>query len=368
MNNGQKLCAVVKADAYGLGSKTVCDFLNSMVDYFAVSSAEEFFEINKIVSKPILILDPIYNEGNLKRLISAGAEFSISNNESFDKLKEIVIETEQTAKVHIALNTGMNRFGFKDEKSIKSILSKIKKSQKICILGVFSHYFEAKTEKYANFQYDKFLSFKSIFDNICDEKIIFHLASSDGLMFKNGFDMVRTGMIMFNDKSYQTITLKSKIIEIQNLNVGETAGYSACFVAKRKTKLAVVSIGYADGVFRNISGKGFVLVNGSYAKIVAVCMDSILIDITNIDAKIFDDVVLIGKSGNNHIYICDVAKWCDTIGYDVLVKISKRVERQYFFEGKNYANHNRKISCKEANRCWCFNHKTDSCESKRINF
>ena len=99
--------------------------------------------------------------------------------------------------------------------------------------------------------------------------------------------------------------------------------------ATQKTKLAAVQIGYADGLFRNIYKNGYVLINDCYAKIVAVCMDSMMVDVTGIKCKIGDQAVLIGKSKTKQIFICDVAGWCDTIGYEIIAKLSSRIKRKY---------------------------------------
>ncbi|MBQ4541516.1 MAG: alanine racemase [Clostridia bacterium] len=327
LKHNQRLCIVAKANCYGLGAKEVCKKLNKFADYFAVSSAKEFYEIRKVVDRPIVILDPVYK--GLKRLIKSGAEITISNFESLSVLLEEIEFLNEIVKVHIAINTGMNRFGFKTKTDIFDAITILKKSQKITIIGVFSHYYDVNNEKFANLQYGKFLKIKKF----CEEKFglnsIYHLANSDGITLKNGFDMVRAGMVLYTDKSYQTITLKSKILDIQNLSKNETAGYSAVFVAKEQKRLAIVGIGYGDGIMRNIVKNGYVLINGKYAKIVAICMDTMLVDITKIDAKICDDVVLIGRSKNKQIFICDMASWCDTIDYEIIVRLSNRIERNY---------------------------------------
>ncbi len=327
LKHNQKLCVVAKANCYGFGAKEVCKNLNNFADYFAVSSAKEFYDIRKIVSKPIVILDPVYN--GLKGLIKSGAEITISNFESLSVLLKEVKFLNEIVKVHIAINTGMNRFGFKTKREIFEALTNIKKSQKIVISGVFSHYFGANNEKYANFQFDKFLKVKKFCLENFALNCIYHLANSDGIIYKNGFDMVRAGMVLYTDKSYQTITLKSRILDIQNLEKNETAGYSAVFVASEKKRLAIVGIGYGDGIMRNIVKNGYVLINGKYAKIVAICMDTMLVDITKIDTKICDEVVLIGRSKNKQIFICDMATWCDTIDYEIIVRLSNRIERKY---------------------------------------
>ncbi len=345
LNFGQKICAIVKADAYGFGAKKTCKLLNDKVDYFAVSSPSEFFEIQKISTKPILILDPVIDKKILSKLIKFGVELTISNFESLQAVIDVSENFDGKVKIHLAYNTGMNRFGFKTKTAVKSAIDKIEKTQNIEICGVFSHYFYANNEKFANIQYNSFFDLQQYLKSFLCPKTIFHIANSDGLLYKNGFDMVRVGMGLYTDKVYSTIKLKSKIIDIQIAKKGEIAGYNAIFKATRKSKLAVVAIGYGDGIFRSIAGKGYVLINGEFAKIVAVCMDSILVDITGINAKINDDVILIGKSGSKQIFICDLAKWCDTIDYEIIVRLSSRVRRKYIEE--NYASHNRKIQSKE---------------------
>ena len=129
---------------------------------------------------------------------------------------------------------------------------------------------------------------------------------------------------------------------MQNLKPNQTAGYGLGFVAKSQTKIAVVSIGYADGIFRSISGKGYVLVNGEFAKILSVCMDSIIIDVTGMDVKLCDTVTIFGTNGTNQIFVCDIASWCDTIEYEIIARLSKRIKRVYI-GGNINANNNREI-------------------------
>ena len=323
----QKLCVVAKANCYGLGARRICEMFNDYADYFAVSSAKEFFEIKMFVTKPIIILDPVYND--VKKLIKAGAELVISNKFSLEKILKEVASVKEKAKVHIAINTGMNRFGFNSKNEIVEVVDIIKKSQKIIISGVFSHYFDAKTQEFANLQYKKFFNVKNFCVSKLDLNVVYHLAGSDGILYKNDFDMVRAGMLLYTDKSYQTITLKSNILELQTLRKNDTAGYGGIFRAEHNTKLAIVGIGYGDGIIRNIVKKGYVLINNCFAKIVAICMDTMLVDVTNIDVKIYDEVVLIGKQKDKQIFICDMSNWCDTIDYEIIVRLSDRIERRY---------------------------------------
>lgn len=323
------MCVVVKANAYGLGAKKICKTLNVFADYFAVSSKNEFFEIKNLTTKPILLLDPIYE--NITKLVSFGCEICVSNLTQFELIKVEANKNKSIVyKIHIKINSGMNRFGFNKIDDIIKVIEECQKTQNIFIRGVFSHYFNAKSDKYAEKQLSIFEDVKNkILNKFNLNKTIFHISNSDGLEKFAAFDMVRVGMRIYDDYFHETVKLKSKVVEIQELDVGESAGYSRCFIAENKTRIAVVAIGYADGIMRRIAGRGFVLVNDQFCKILAVCMDSIIIDVTCVNAKLYDDVVLIGKDKQNKIFICDVASWCDTIPYEIITRIGCRVKRRY---------------------------------------
>ena len=329
LNNNQKLCFIAKANCYGLGDKNICKFIDKEVDYFAVSCESEFLRIKNHVTKPIIILNPIYK--NITKLARIGAELCCSNYENFLKvLSHAKHNKDIVFKIHIAVNTGMNRLGFCDDKEIFEIIKTSRKTQNISIIGVFSHYYASNNKNIAEMQFFKFAQLKQKIDNYFkDNKLIFHLASSYGVISKNGFDMVRVGFLAYDDSVFSTIKLSAKIIDFQVLQIGECAGYDGVFMANQKTKLATVQIGYADGLFRNIYKNGYVLINDCYAKIIAVCMDSMMVDVTGIRCKIGDQAVLIGKSKTKQIFICDVAGWCDTIGYEIIAKLSSRIKRKY---------------------------------------
>ena len=329
LKENQKLCVVVKADAYGLGAKKICKTLSPVVDYFAVSSVKEFFEIMSLTKKPILILDPIYE--NITKVARFGCEFCVSNLVQFEQvLKESKRNKKVAYKIHIKINSGMNRFGFNSLDDIMKVLELSSKTQNIFVSGVFSHFFDAKSPEFA----EKQLKFVSNIKDIITKKYyskrtIFHISNSDGLDDFCEFGMARVGMKIYDDTHFETLKWKSKVVEIQTLKRGETTGYSRCFVAKKTTKIAVVQVGYADGIMRRIAGRGFVLIHDNFCKILAVCMDSIMVDITGLDACLYDDVILLGRDKENQIFICDIALWCDTIGYEIITRISQRVKRKY---------------------------------------
>ena len=342
LGENKKICAVVKADCYGLGVGKICKEIDSLVDYFAVSCESEFFEIKSLVTRPVLILDPIYK--NITKLAKINCEFCVSNLHQFKNILKLSKQNKNIKfKLHLKINTGMNRFGFSDLNEIEKIFKYVQKTQNISIIGVFSHFYMGNNKEIAEMQLSKFEDIKFFLSQKFDiSKIIFHISNTDGFDFGKNLDMVRIGMGIFLKYNQNTIELKSKIVEIQNLKSNETAGYSLGFIAEKEMKVAIVSIGYADGVLRRIAGRGFVLINGEFCKILAVCMDSIIVDITDVSAKLCDDVTLIGKNKDKQIFVCDIALWCDTIEYEILTRISKRVKR-VFVGGTSHANHNRKV-------------------------
>ncbi len=324
----QKYCFVAKANCYGYGVK-LCKFIEADVDCFAVSSASEFFELKKLVKKPIIILDPVFQ--NIKDLIKHEAILTIANFVSLKKIIQASRKSNQKISVFIKVNTGMNRFGFKTENEILKVCKILKKTQNISVLGVFSHYFDAKNQKNAKMQTDKFLKFEKIFKKFFDEELLFSISATDAVFAETleEFDMVRIGLGGYSDRIFETINLSSSVLEVNVLQAGEGAGYGAAFVAKTKSQIAVVGIGYGDGIFRNIVKYGKVLIHGKFYKIVAICMDALLIDVTGASVRVGDRATIIGRSGENQIFICDIASWCDTIEYEVIVRLSKRIKRRY---------------------------------------
>ena len=173
MKAEQKFCAVVKADAYGLGARKICAEIDELVDYFAVSSEEEFFEISGIVKKPILLLDPVYE--NITKLAKAGCEFCVSN---LTQMKLLLIlakkKKEVLFKIHLAFNTGMNRFGFNLKEEVLECFNLFKKTQNVSIIGVFSHFYAGNNKIYTKKQSRRLGELKSFLLNKVDvDNLIF---------------------------------------------------------------------------------------------------------------------------------------------------------------------------------------------------
>ena len=144
--------------------------------------------------------------------------------------------------------------------------------------------------------------------------------------------MVRIGYGIYSDSDFDTISLKTKILGFQKVKSGEHIGYTG--TAQSDMLVAVVAIGYGDGIMRNIAQKGYVIINDCFCKILAVCMDTMIVDVSSAKCKIYDDVIIIGKMKNTKISVCDIATWCDTIGYEIIVRLSSRIKRKYLEESR----------------------------------
>lgn len=319
---------VVKADCYGHDDvKTVKAIIDGGCNYLCVATLEEALEIRKKIEDiPILCLGVI-----LKDYIDICKTKNITVTiPSLEYVKELKDENIENLKVHIKINTGMNRLGIKESEELKEVY-KILEKKKANIEGVYTHIYEANDKQKYDIQIEKF---EELLENIPKERIpIIHTSASEAMSNYNKIDDVngcRLGIIMYgftenkelNLKS--TFSLKSQVIQINNLKPGETVGYSGKYIAKENEKIAVVSIGYADGILRKNTGRT-VFINEKEYKIVGnICMDMLFVKIDD-TVKLYDTVEIL----KDIEHIESVAKYLDTIPYEVMCSIGKRVPRKY---------------------------------------
>lgn len=319
---------VVKADCYGHdGVKTVKAIIDGGCNYLCVATLEEALEIRKKIEDiPILCLGVI-----LKDYIDICKTKNITVTiPSLEYVKKLKNENIENLKVHIKINTGMNRLGIKESEELKEVY-KILEKKKANIEGIYTHIYEANNKQKYDIQIEKF---EELLENIPKERIpIIHTSASEAMSNYNKIDDVngcRLGIIMYgftenkelNLKS--TFSLKSQIIQINNLKPGETVGYNGKYIAKENEKIAVVSIGYADGILRKNTERT-VFINEKEYKIVGnICMDMLFVKIDD-TVKLYDTVEIL----KDIEHIESVAKYLDTIPYEVMCSIGKRVPRKY---------------------------------------
>ena len=326
---------VIKANAYGTYINKNLDIINRF-DIVAVAIIDEAIELRKLgYEKEIFILNQPYYE-DIKNIIEYNITIGVSD---INFLKKI-LNVNDSIKIHIEIETGMNRTGVKI-KDLDKFINKIKLNKNIVVEGCYTHLSSADyDEDYTNNQLKIFKEAVNIIKGNFDTIKYIHSSASNGIL--NGYDdisnTVRPGIIIYGYPSFENALdkinvepiciLKTKIIFIKEVDKGESIGYSRKFVAANNMKIATIPIGYADGLNRKLSNNGEVVINNKKAKILGnICMDSCMIDVTNIkDINIGTDVYI----WDNKIQTLeDIANKCDTINYEILSTISYRVSRKF---------------------------------------
>lgn len=329
LSKGVKVCLVLKANAYGFGANKICSLLKFKADYFAVARLSEFLKIKELTTKPILILSPL-TQNEIKVAVEHGGEISVGSVENLKIVNMVAKSKKKTAKIHIVLDTGMNRFGVKTFAELEKMLDLVAEMKNVSVVGVYSHIYDAENKERTACQREKFLEFKNQIEKH-GFKPIFHFANSQGLKDKaNQFDMVRLGFDLYYSPENLHI-FKANILEIKDVKKGENISYSGAYTASNDMKIAICSAGYADGVPRCLAALGNVIVSGREAKIVGrICMDVFMCDISSIEnVHVGDEVVIFGRQKQSLISVCKVAENCGTIAYEIYTGISDRVKRVY---------------------------------------
>lgn len=347
---GVQVMAIVKADAYGHGAVQIARLLDSKCSFFGVSSIAEALELRQAgLTKPILILG--YTPVESFRLVIGQdirpAIFRLDDGIALSKLAQ---KHGITLPFHFAVDTGMSRLGFQATEESADICAEIARLPGIVAEGLFSHFATADSADLtkAQAQAQRFADFDRMLQDRGIKIPLRHLDNSAGLMnFSNHYEMVRSGIVTYgmypsDEVDPELLNLKpalqwrSRVTHIKMLPPGREISYGGTFVTTRKTRVATVPVGYADGYRRILSGKFYVLIRGRRAPILGrVCMDQMMVDITDVpDVKIDDPVVLVGNDGNDVITVEEIAAAADSFNYEFVCGISRRVPRRYRQNGQ----------------------------------
>lgn len=327
-----KFCAVLKADAYGLGSLEVANYIKNYIDYIAVAQFKEAKYLRENgIKTPILILGYLPLD-KYKECSKLGIDVVIYD---LDYAKKINKSLNEKINCHIGLDTGHTRIGFRDFEIEK--IKKLKDLENHNFIGAFSH-FATADEKDLTYTKEQYKKFTYIIDQIkgdFDLNLV-HIANSAASMeydFKS--DLLRVGISLYGIypsdyikevskiKLEQAFEFKAQISFVKKVKKGTSISYGRTFVVEKEMRVATVAVGYADGFKRSFSNIGEVLVNGKLTRVVGrVCMDQMMIDVSDIDCEIGDYVTLYPD-------IYKEAKKINTIPYELMTSISKRVPRIY---------------------------------------
>lgn len=342
-----KVCAVVKADCYGLGAIEMSKmYLENGADMFAVAVIGEAFELRQeIKGKDILVLG-YTNEEFYEDAINEDITLTIYNYEHAVKLNKTAEKLNKTAKIHIKVETGMNRLGFLPTEENADKVAEISKLKNIKIIGAFSHQAKAdeKDKTTAHMQAGRFIDFMKMLEERNVEIPVKHIANSATIieMPEYYFDMVRPGIILYgfypsdevSKEEYKfeiCATLKARVANVKTLEAGEGIGYGHLFKTEKPTVVGTIPLGYADGYSRLLSNKGYVVIKGVKCRILGkVCMDQFMVDLSEVENPQIDDVAIVYGDGTDGAMTAeDVANMRGTISYEVLTNLGKRLPRIY---------------------------------------
>ncbi|MFW6270872.1 MAG: alanine racemase [Bacillota bacterium] len=338
---------VVKADAYGHGVVPVTKALEEAgADRFAVALPEEGKELRKAgIDLPIHVLGEVLQE-QIPLFVEYNLIPTICKLETVEVLNVMAKKKNKKQKVHIKIDTGMGRIGIYPEDAVDFILQ-VQELSQIKIEGIITHFAcaDAEDKSYTFKQWDLFRGLINELEKNGVEIPIKHVANSAVVMdlpSEMYMDMLRPGIMIYglypsseikNDMDLKpALSLKAKIVYLKDVPPGQGISYGATYITSKKTKVATIPLGYADGFSRLLSNKGNILVQGHKVPIIGrVCMDQIMVDVTGIkNVSIGDEVVLIGTQGEKEITADDLAHKIGTINYEIVCNISDRIPRVYY--------------------------------------
>jgi len=343
---GCKITAVIKADGYGHGSVQIAELMEPF-DYmwgFAVAAADEAFRLRRAgIRKPIMLLGYTFDEF-YEDLIRENVRICVFDYDTAAMVSDAAFTAKKKAIIHIALDTGMSRIGFRDNDASVAEIVKIAKLPNIEIEGLFTHFARADEVSIdpAVRQLERYDAFAEKVEKAGVDIPIHHVSNSAGIirLREANKDMVRAGITVYGlmpsaDVEKDIVPLKpvmslvSHISYVKDIEAGDEVSYGGTFKAEKTMRVATIPVGYADGYPRMLSGKGYVLIKGRKAPILGrVCMDQFMVDVTDIpDVAQTDEVVLVGRQGDQSISVEELGALSGRFNYEFVCDIGKRVPR-----------------------------------------
>ncbi|MGA2762110.1 MAG: alanine racemase [Spirochaetia bacterium] len=346
---GTKACAVIKSNAYGHGVAQVASLLPS-AEWFGVNSLEEGLELRSLgVTRPILLLGHV-PLAELSAAIEADLALTIYNRETIRAIAELG-SLPHPARVHIKVDTGTGRQGVLPE-AVEEFTRLVKGSPRLSLEGLSTHFANIEdtlNHDYAQLQIQRFESALKCAEGIAGRLPYVHTAcTAAALLFPSThFTMLRTGiglyglwpsretLISVREKGtpvdfHPALAWKTKIVQIKTLPEGSYVGYGCSYRTTRRTRLGVLPAGYADGYDRALGNRAHVLVRGRRAAVIGrICMNLSMVDLTDVPgARLEDEVVLLGSSGDERITAETMGEWAGTINYEIVARISPLLPRR----------------------------------------
>jgi alanine racemase len=335
---------VVKANAYGHGIVEVARFLEGeKIDYFGVANPEEGVVLREagmrapihVFTLPSKLQAPLFGSYDLEPTVCSQREASFLNTQAQ--------RVGKTIPIHVKIDTGMNRIGV-ERKELKDLLRGLAKLRRLEIKGVYTHFAMAdvRDKSFSKLQLAEFHRALEVLHKEGVSTDYVHCAGSAGILDlpESYFSMVRPGIMLYGYyPSRETtesvplkpvLSLKSRVSLVKWVEPGESVSYGRRYIAKRKTKIATLPLGYADGYMRSLTGRSAVLIgNRRFLTAGTICMDQLMVDVGNADVRVGDEAVLIGQQHRERITAWDLAATIGTIPYEICTNISTRVPRMH---------------------------------------
>ena len=344
-----RICAAVKADAYGHGAVPVSrTILENGIEMLGVATLEEALDLREAgISAPILLLQ-CTPAGDIPEIVRNDLSTMVCSRSFASRLSDEAIKADKRVKVHIKVDTGMGRVGVQADETV-SLARELSTMPGIEIEGIFTHFACADEDEQA-FTHQQIADFHDVIQAVEAAGIHIpfrHAANSAGMLNvpESYFNMVRPGIMLYGlyDSGFvsrtpelrQALTLKTGIVFLKELPAESTVSYGRTYTTRRRSLVATIPIGYADGYNRRLSNTAHVLVRGVRVPIIGrVCMDQTMLDVTDVPGvSIGDEVVLYGKQGDQLITMEEIESLLGTISYEIVCSLSKRVPRVYVHKG-----------------------------------
>ena len=352
MAKSKEVAAVVKADAYGHGAVTLAKvFLDNGADRFAVARLDEAIELRRSgITVPIFVLGHV-DAQYAAQAIAYNVDVCMYSYEEAKLFSDEAVRQNTAVKFDIAIDSGMNRIGYKPTAESVDEIEKISRLPHVVLEGIFTHFCLADCVD-KTFTHEQYKRFKWICDELTARGVqinVHHCANSAAILElpQYHWDMVRAGIILYGMAPSDEVgiegtglkpvmSLKCTVTHVKRIEPGEGISYGHKFIAATPRIIATIPAGYADGYTRLLSGKAEVLIHGQRAKVVGnICMDQCMVDVTDIPSvKVGDEVVLFGTQGSQQISADELADKLGTINYEITCMISRRVPRVYIQNGK----------------------------------
>lgn len=347
---GVMVTAVIKADGYGHGAVEIAKvLLENGADRFAVATLSEAIQLRKNYSETEILILGYTPSDSFEEVLDYNITQTLYTLKQALELNSAALKKEKIHKIHIKIDTGMSRLGMKVCEQTLLDIEKINKLSNLDIEGIFTH-FAVADELDKEFTYRQVEKFNYIIEELENKGInipIKHVSNSASIIDLPdlNYNMVRAGIMLYGlypsgdvDKSRvelrEVMSLKARLSHVKEVEAGTGVSYGLKYKTDKTETIGTIPLGYADGFTRLYSFAANGIVNGEKRPIVGrICMDQCMINLTGIDAKIGDEVILFGKKEGISISIDEVASYINTINYEVVCMINKRVPRVYTSQG-----------------------------------